>query len=273
MSTLQTFLRNNKFCIQMYSFLRWHERFDYLVKKIKSFQLKKNGYILTDKQNSTKFYLPNYKKDFIQKYIFNTGSFFEKEYLDQITKKWNDGVIQNFIKNKSVLDIGSNIGNHALYFLNVCKVPKVYCFEPVKSTYSILIKNIELNNLNGKAVPMNVGIGAKKAQGSISFFNEDNIGSTVIKEDTEGDINIVSIDELNFQDSIGLMKIDVEGFELEVIKGAVATIKTFKPFIMIELRHQYKDEIEKILHPIGYKHVIINEDPRFNDYLFYPNIQ
>lgn len=232
--------------------------------------LKKHHFILSDKRCSTKFFLPDYKTDFIQKYIFNTGSFFEKEYLDFVVKKWNKGLIQNTIQNKAVLDIGSNIGNHTLYFLNMCNVSKAYCFEPIENTYSILKKNIEINNLKEKTVLMNVAIGAHNSRGAISFFDKNNIGSTAIEEDASGDIKIVSIDELKIQDRIALIKIDVEGFELEVIKGSVATIKKFKPFIMIELRHQYKQEIENILQSLGYECSTINRDPRFNDCLFYP---
>jgi FkbM family methyltransferase len=273
MTAFHTFLKNNPFCIKVYSFLRWHERFDSFIKKIRGYQLKKSGYILFDKKSSTKFFLPNYQKDFIQKFIFEKKSFFEKSYLDLITKKWRNGIIQKTITSKCVLDIGCNIGNHTLYFLNVCNSPKVYCFEPLKSTFSILEKNIELNDLRERAVLMNVGIGAHNAQGSISFYDENNIGSTSIKEDSSGNISIISIDELNIQDSIGLIKIDVEGFELEVIKGALATIKKYKPFIMIELRHRYKKEIENTLCSIGYQYSIINEDPKFNDCLFYPDKQ
>ena len=269
MSKIRNFFKNNKFCIKIYSVLRWHEKFDFILFKLNEFKLKRNHLILFDKKNKTKFFIPNYQKDFIQKHIFNTKSFFEKDYLDYITKKWKDGLIGEIIKNKSVLDIGCNIGNHTLYFLNICNASKIHCFEPVENTFSILKKNIEINNLKDRVKLWNVGVGSHKSLGHISHYDENNIGSTTIQEDSSGNIDIISIDELNLQDPIGLIKIDVEGFELEVIKGILTTLKKNKPFIMIELRHEFKQEIENLLFNIGYQFEILNEDPRFNDCLFF----
>lgn len=53
-------------------------------------------------------------------------------------------------ENKIVVDIGANIGNHTVFFANVCKAKKVYSFEPQEKVFEILKKNVEINKFNKK---------------------------------------------------------------------------------------------------------------------------
>ena len=108
--------------------------------------LKHNDYIFRPPQPlKSIFYLPYVKKDFIQQLIYRKKQYFEQENLDYICKKWENGLIGHTLKNSSVLDVGANIGNHTLYYLNECHAKSAYCFEPVPDTFRILSKNIEIN--------------------------------------------------------------------------------------------------------------------------------
>lgn len=142
--------------------------------------------------------------------------------------------IMNYIlKDNSVfMDIGSNIGLMSLHAAQIMSGSgKVLSFEPLSSTYDILRQNIKLNNfVNIEAV--NIAIGS--INGSVNIY--DNIAinrgsASLLKPnhtESRNQIRIKSIDkyieEHQISSNIDCIKIDVEGWELEVLKGAKKTL-------------------------------------------------
>lgn len=226
----------------------------------------KNDCILT-LNAGTKVYLPYYKNDLIQKEIANTKDFYEVGMLDSLLNK---GVLDS-LKKGIFLDIGSNIGNHTLYFFQRAYIQSAYCFEPVQDTFQILQKNITLNNLQDKTKLFNAGVGEKEGMAQIKNYNTNNTGLSQLKICNEGSIPVIAIDNMTFEGNISFIKIDVEGFELNVIKGMLNTIKKHKPIIYIEIRKVFLDEIHKHLQSFGYRCLKLDEDDDSNDinnYLF-----
>lgn len=221
------------------------------------------------KARNSKFYLPYIRTDEIQKTIFKYKDYMEIDTLDKICKKWRNGIIEKTIKNSAVLDIGANIGNHTLYFLNECDAQFVYCFEPANDTFQILTRNIKINNLEDKVQLMHVGVGSISGHARIKQQRQHDTGFTQLEKSETGDIAIVSIDDMDIQENIGFIKIDVEGFELEVIKGMEKKLKSDKPLIMIEVWNQNLDEIMSILNRLGYHSEILDRREMNTDYLFY----
>lgn len=153
------------------------------------------------------------------------------------------------------IDIGANIGKYTELLLKETAT-KIVAFEPLPDAY-LELKKIELNNLNRLKV-FNQAIGEKneflelnyasrkseKASFSdhlekISFYdfhNNKKIKMKILTLDTFIEENL---DDFN-QQKIDLIKIDTEGFELEVIKGATKTIKKMSPkYIQLEFNwHQ-----------------------------------
>ena len=204
-----------------------------------------------------RFYLPHWREDVIPETIIRTGSYYEECYLYYIKKAYGER-----IKNGIVLDIGANIGNHSLFFALECGAKKVFAFEPVKYIFGILSKNIEINLLDKVITPYNMGVGAQKGRANIAEEHYGNCGMTSLKTDNEGNIEMCAIDDFHIEDEVSLIKIDVEGFEVQVMKGALDTIKRFKPCIMVEA-HQYDETIFDIiamLKPLGYDYIRINKD-------------
>lgn len=183
------------------------------------------------KRYDVKFFLPLCKVDYIQKYILLNDCYYEDAYLFYVTKVFK-GVIN--MENSTVVDVGANIGNHSLYFVKECKANKVIAFEPIKETFKILKKNIEINELKGRIIPYNCGIGDKNINGFANGYNMANIGATSLREAMDGNIEIHTLDDFEIEDNIVLIKIDVEGFEGKVIKGALKTIERCHPIIMLE---------------------------------------
>lgn len=233
------------------------------------FKMKKDGYIVQLQGIHSLFYLPFVKTDEIQYDIYFSKDYYVRKSLDYIANEWHDGMISEVVKSKAILDIGSNIGNHTLYFLNECGAKYVYCFEPAIDTFTILRKNIEINHLENKTTLFNVGVGRKSGDAVIASSKDRNTAYTKIAVSEKGDIKIVSIDELEIAESIGFVKIDVEGFELEVIKGMQKTLKRDKPVVLIEIWDENLDEINKIMLSQGYKVHVLEKRRTQGDYIFY----
>lgn len=232
--------------------------------------IERNGFVAEFKNIKSKFYLPLYKSDLIQIRILLHRNYYERDNLDYICKRWKSGIIDKTIKNGTVLDIGANIGNHTLYYLNECDASKVYAFEPVEETFNMLTKNIEINQLESHVKLMKVGVGSRDGEASVSYSKERNTGETKIAMADGGGIKVVSIDGLNIPEKIGLVKIDTEGFELEVLKGMKETLKRDMPFIMIEIWEDNFEEASDLLVNLGYKYEVLDRQRNVNcDYLFY----
>ena len=156
------------------------------------------------------------------------------------------------IKFKTVLDVGAWCGTWSLAMQKYAE--NISCYEPDKTHFACLEKNLEpFNNVS----LYNCAIGNE--EGFVKLTEETATQNTrVIQE--KGDTKICTIDSLNL-DNVDLIKIDVEGFEMEVLKGATETIKNAQ-YIMIELNNNTKKygssniEIEKYLPTLGFKMLI-----------------
>lgn len=134
-------------------------------------------------------------------------------------------------------DVGANVGSYTLLASGVCR-SKTIAFEPVNETFGYLTKNIELNGLQNITQLINAAAGEK--QGTVTFTSHEDITNHAVlsAEDNEDHIvvNVVPVDSFIADGVPGLIKIDVEGFETEVLKGmgnmlASASLKA----IIIEL--------------------------------------
>ena len=262
-------LMNNKIVVKIYSIFPWNDIVFSVKRKFHLDKImQKHDFIIKFKNSNIKFYLPYYSKDSIQKHIAQTQNFYELDFLNHICTIKN-GIVTNAVQDGLVLDIGANIGNHTIFFLTK-KAKKVFSFEPVKDTFDILKKNIEINNFQNKVHLFNAGVGQTKGKAILKYYNSKNIGMSQLCSDQNGDIPIISIDELNIDEKINFIKIDVEGFEADVIKGMTETLKRNKPLVMIEIRDYLFAEIDNILQSIGYNHITINIDIyNIGNYLYY----
>lgn len=142
------------------------------------------------------------------------------------------------VNDKDVIDIGAYMGETALYFVIEGHARKVYAFEPVRSLYTAVVDNIKLNNLEEKIIAYNIAIADSLIPRSENSFSID--GSEV-REKTLGDI----CKELGINN--GVLKMDVEGAEYSIIKGASSsTLKCFS-LMHIEYHYGYADIVKRLL--------------------------
>jgi FkbM family methyltransferase len=227
--------------------------------RLKIFNLKK---IKLYKTATGNYYLPQFAlKGLIRNEIID-NKIFDKKVYEIAIKYVKDNTI--------VLDVGANFGQLSV-LLSKCKNNvEVYSFEASNYIYQILVKNIRENNANVK--PFYNLVGNKTEQDSfikklnISKFNT--YGSNKIEKiepqnsknlDIEK-INSVKIDDISFSKQISLMKIDVQGYDLEVLKGAKNTIIKYQMPIIFEYEEDFAidfnynfNSFEKFINEVNYK--------------------
>lgn len=202
--------------------------------------------------------------DYISRNIALNGVY-ELNELNLLKENFGD-----YLKDKTVLDIGANIGNHTVFFANISE--SVYSFEPNEIIFQLLKFNVR----NYKNVNIyNYGCSNRDSQ-FVANLKKNNWGNGEISTnqnitDTshESDIiklkfNVKRLDNvLNLESKkIGLIKIDVEGHELNALNGMKKLIEKNKPIIVFEqnrgIHNGTSDEIE-FLKSIGYKKIFVME--------------
>ncbi len=145
----------------------------------------------------------------------------------------------------TAIDIGANIGATTLNLAKkVGSHGKVFSFEPSPYNFSQASINISLNNFSN-IVLINQGLGNKKTTANLYNVNTNNRGmQRLLKDSAENNLydkTEVEIDTLDTSmqkynvTNPSIIKIDVEGYELNVLKGGIETIKKYKPALFIEL--------------------------------------
>jgi FkbM family methyltransferase len=137
---------------------------------------------------------------------------------------------------RTACDIGANIGEITWALSHFCQ--HIHAFEPVTDTFKLLEKNVEQNALKN-VTAYNQGIGAQHETALITLSSNtcganarvSDVSKTRSKTET---MTIVPLDALNLVD-VDIMKIDVEGYELDVLRGAEQTILRDKPIIQLEV--------------------------------------
>ena len=157
------------------------------------------------------------------------------KYCDTQNKKFN-----------LVLDIGAWCGTWAKAIEPYAR--KVIAFEPDKTHFECLMKNATIN-----CEARREAVGSEEKYISLT---EDDF-TQAKRVDKSGDTRMITIDSLDYKD-VDLIKIDVEGYEMEVLKGAQKTLQNTQ-YLMIELNNNTKKygssnaEVEKYIKLLGFK--------------------
>jgi FkbM family methyltransferase len=159
------------------------------------------------------------------------------EMLDKNIAKGNEPVYQEPVRRKSLqfvekkgvaLDIGANIG---LWSRDLCdQFDKVIAFEPVPQFRTCLLENVKKHNLEIR--PWALG---EEDTHIKMVVTEGNTGHSHVDSNSvgDGDTPMYRLDSLAF-DRIDYVKIDCEGYELNILRGAERTFRTFKPIVVVE---------------------------------------
>lgn len=165
-------------------------------------------------------------------------------YLPPIFEKiqyFPKGII-NFTKEESYVDCGAFTGDTIADFLKATggAYRHIWAAEPDKSNYRQLMNYINEEKLTCIDV---VNKGIYSSAGKLPF-QENGSMLSMISEEADNYIEVDTIDHITSGDRVTYIKMDVEGAELEALKGAEKTICEYKPTLGISIYHKQQDLID-----------------------------
>jgi FkbM family methyltransferase len=210
-----------------------------------------------------------HENEIVSSVINNSNSFFEIKFLEFVRN--------NFQKQKTIIDIGANIGNHSLFFSEFLEYDEIICFEPFE-------KNVELLKLNliGKNCRiMDYALSDSESEKILYNSQSNNFGGFSLHsyDGSKGEnksfivkdkVVTKTLDSLNLT-NVTMIKIDVEGHENSVLNGGIETIKKNSPIIFIEnlssgYPHLFKDsQFDEFFEKINYSRIHKNIEGSFMD--------
>lgn len=161
------------------------------------------------------------------------------------------------IKEPVIIDCGANIGLFSLFASFLFKDAKIYSFEPTNETFNLMKDILSENKINNVFI-FNVALGSEIKNSTLLTSIEGlGTGNTLLETGRippgnviNQEVKIITIDYFVFQqeklNKVDYIKIDTEGFEKEILKGAKETIKKFKPIIACAA-YYFSDDKEKII--------------------------
>jgi FkbM family methyltransferase len=154
--------------------------------------------------------------------------------VDDYQAALRDKAISYAKNKKSVIDVGAHIGIWSVAFSKVFS--QVHAFEINPDVLSCLELNIQNRNIKNVIIH-SVGLGDKDELVELTPTKSKSMGVSVIPNSV-GSIPVKTLDSFNL--SVDLLKMDVEGFELQVLIGGKETILKNKPIIVMEEKDLYK---------------------------------
>lgn len=161
--------------------------------------------------------------------MYGEWSYGEIELLQQVVGQ-----------DSNVVEVGANIGSHTVFIArDLCPQGRVFAFEPRRVIFQTLCSNLVLNeitNVDARACAIGETTSVMR-EASIPVGHEANFGAFSLKENAAGEeiVPIIPLDSLmDDLPTIRVIKADVEGFELQVVKGAHQLIARDRPFLYLE---------------------------------------
>ena len=188
----------------------------------------------------------------LSRWVEETGRLDHDQYvLEQILKP-------HIRPGSMVIDAGAALGDHTIYYLNqVGPKGQVMAFEPHPVQYLCLLRNCP------RAISYKYALG--EAPGAVWLFHQPDIvaGSRLIDPALQWPMSCIErvrLDDMGWYDNISLIKIDVEGCEPEVLRGARQNISLSKPTIWMEVNPEALErqghspaELRSVIEELGYE--------------------
>jgi FkbM family methyltransferase len=171
--------------------------------------------------------------------IYDKGKFYEEEMLLHIAGRVHGGTF---------IDVGANAGNHTVFFSLFCRPHRVHAFEPNAVSRGDLERIVSLNALDDLVTIHPIALSDKPGSVEATF---------VVRKDVPNWTQVAPckrLDEVVHDDDIKVIKIDVEGAEPKVLRGAARILSSQRPVIYAEANTPGElAEILYIIIPFGYR--------------------
>jgi len=187
-------------------------------------------------------------EDHLLRAMRDSGTFYERDVLERIRE-----TVTRTGRKGDALDVGAFIGTHSLFFARYCGIRRVVSFEANPATFPVLETNIRANGLIGKVMAVNKALGARAGFASIVDGTIGNSGSSRVEFGAGKGATPVSTIDLEAArvgvSEISLVKIDVEGAEIDVLAGGADVIRKQRPILCVEV-HTSK-HLRQVLEMLG----------------------
>ena len=201
------------------------------------FKLTKKDYVIFETRSGLKIKIRVNSTDLMAL----THVWMIQEYSDDDFPISNDDVI---------IDVGAHIGLFALFASQFCKNGKIFCYEPIKENYKILIENIEMNQIQN-IFPNNLAVTKETSRVKI-FLNDDQSGHSMFIQNK----NFVEVDSKSLSDifidngikECDFLKLDCEGAEYEIIESLSSDLftkinKTVIEYHMVDTKPELLEQL------------------------------
>lgn len=155
------------------------------------------------------------------------------------------------------VDVGSHVGFFGILAATlVGPTGTVHCFEPDPATFRRLCENLDANRLSGVRRHQ---AAAWSTAGRVTFASSSEADSGVtghVTDTADGgeEVSAVTLDEVLGELRPGLVKIDVEGAEMEALKGAAATVRAGQTTWVVEVHSQaLEQDVVRLFRDHGYE--------------------
>ena len=172
---------------------------------------------------------------------FDSSVFFTRYGIDKLTTL-------DSVRNKHIIDAGGYVGDTALLFSSYTD-KNIHVFEASPSNMDIIRETIRLNHLDN-IVPVSKALGEKSGTATFSLGELNSCNSLVERPGYNYpdhiEVPVVTLDDYVRENNIevGLIKVDIEGGEQLLLRGAVETIRTQHPILLISIYHSANDFFE-----------------------------
>ena len=193
-----------------------------------------------DQKKFTEFKINNSKPGEIAGYKFE-GDYNLHPFIDLNLNNQD----RDFLKNKDIIDAGAFTGDTSLPLSKITD-KNVYAFEPFEESFELLKKNISANNIEN-IIPVNKSLGNINGERTLFLLGVNVQGITsdpnIRNYDNEIKVQEITVDKFVEENSlnVGLITVDIEGAEMDLLEGAVNTLKTQRPILEISIYHKISD--------------------------------
>ena len=175
---------------------------------------------------------------------------------------WEGGTldyIENLTLQGDIIHAGAFIGDFVPCLSSLVPNYKVICFEPSELNYKACLETIKINNLDNVELHQRVLGEVNSTDKFLDIFKDGNpagpMSGVSYNEEYGVDIECITLDSILDQDRpVALIHLDVEGYEMKALQGAVNIIKTYTPVLLIE---KYREHLQHsfynfLLKDLGY---------------------
>ncbi len=172
---------------------------------------------------------------------FDSSVFYSKYAIDELTTL-------DSVRNKDIIDAGGYVGDTALLFSSYTD-KSIHVFEASPSNMDIIRETIRLNQLEN-IVPVSKALGEESGTATFSLGERNSCNSLVERPGynypNHIEVPVITLDDYVRENNleVGLIKVDIEGGEQLLLKGAVETIRTQHPILLISIYHSANDFFE-----------------------------